>query len=135
MIIDAGKGIAIEVLVDQLPPVALDHVIKIGLRNLLMDSQAGVKGPAKAREKVNNKLASLMQGVIRAPMAVRPINPVEKVALMKALAEIWETRIEDLAKIKSAKRDAEARRLAYELLEKRAQEPAAPTLRRGRKAA
>jgi hypothetical protein len=121
-----------DVPVDKLPPVALDHAIKIGLHNLLMDSQAGVKDLAKAEEKVDNKLAALMRGEVRVAMAIRPVNPQEKIALMKAITEIWETRLEHLSTFKSAKRDAEARRLAYELLAQRAQEPA---VRKGRKAA
>jgi hypothetical protein len=132
MIIDAGKKITLDVAVDKLPEVSMQHVIKIGLKNLLQDANAGQKDPVKAREKSEAKLAALMRGEVRAPMAVRPFNPADKIALMKALAEIWETRLDDLAKLKAAKRDAEARRLAYELLEKRAAEPK-PS--KGRKAA
>jgi hypothetical protein len=132
MLIDAGKNITVDVQVDQLPEAAMQHVVKIGLRNLLQDSHAGIRDPAKAAEKVNAKLAALMRGEVRTAMAIRPINPAEKVALMKAIGEIWETRIEFLSTLKAAKRDAEARRLAHELLAQRAAEPAT---RKGRKAA
>jgi hypothetical protein len=123
MQIDCGKGISIEVATDKLPQAAMAHVAKIGLRNLLQDSHAGEKDVAKAKEKVEKKLAALMRGEIRAATAFRTANPTEKVQLIRAIAEVWETRLEDLTKVKASKRDTEARRLARELLAKRAQEP------------
>jgi hypothetical protein len=118
--IDIGKGLTLDVPVDKLPSASMEHVVKIGLKNILQDAHAGVKDVAKAREKSEAKLAALMRGEIRSPMAIRAVDPAEKVALMKAIAEIWETKLPELSKVKSAKRDAEARRLAKELLAKRA---------------
>jgi len=123
MLVNCGKGIEIDIATDKLPTAALDHVVKIGLKNILQDAHAGVKDVAKARQKAEAKLAALMSGEIRAATALRATNPAEKVALIRAIAEVWETRLEDLVKIKAAKRDAEARRLARELLAQRAQQP------------
>jgi hypothetical protein len=111
-----GKGITLDVATDKLPPAAMDHVVKIGLKNILQDAHAGVKDPAKAREKSEAKLAALMRGEIRTASPIRAANPADKVALAKAIAQVWETQAADLMKVKAAKRDAEARKRARALL-------------------
>src|SRR5260370_21826949 len=116
MLVNCGKGISIEIATDKLPPAAMEHVVKIGLKNLLQDAHAGIRDPAKARAKVETKLATLMRGEIRQPMAIRLVNPQEKIALMKAITEVWETSLEHLSTFKSIKRDAQARKLTHDVL-------------------
>jgi hypothetical protein len=134
-LINIGKEISLEVQMDKLPQNVRDHAIFMGIKNMLTDSHAGVRDPAKARAKAEGKLASLMQGVVRAPMAVRPINPAEKSALLRAIADVYDTQLEKLAPLKGAKRDKEARRLAYELIAQRAAQAPESKPPKGRKAA
>ena len=79
MLVNAGKGIEVDVRVADLPTLVMDHVVMIGLRNLLMDAHAG-KSPAESRTKVEAKLAALYSGELRMAVGVRgpkadPLNP------------------------------------------------------------
>lgn len=91
--IDIGKTLQVSVDVGRLPESALEHVIKIGLRNILMDSHAGVnttKYPeadaAKIREMsletAMKKLEAMYRGEIRSNATTREasLTPVEKEA-------------------------------------------------------
>ena len=65
-----GKGLAIDVDPLKLPSNVLDHVIYMGLRNILMDSHASIKkddGDCKSKSMaiVNKKLDALYNGIIR----------------------------------------------------------------------
>jgi hypothetical protein len=64
MLVDCGKSIMVDVRVDELSKQVMDHVVNIGLRNLLMDAHAGKQGE-EAHTKVNNKLAAMYAGDIR----------------------------------------------------------------------
>ena len=44
-----GKGLAIDVNVDKLPEAVMDHVIYMGLRNILMDSHTSIRRRCRLR--------------------------------------------------------------------------------------
>lgn len=103
MDINIGKGITVPVTVEDLPPAALQHVIYIGLRNVLMDSHAGVTADAvrkdhpqadaediatmvvdQSRATAEKKLASLLAGEVRT-IRERTGDPVRAEALRMAI--------------------------------------------------
>jgi hypothetical protein len=63
-----GKGITLPVDVERLPQDVLDHVVYIGLRNVLMDSHASATAESgkDARGMAEKKLASMYAGEVRA---------------------------------------------------------------------
>jgi hypothetical protein len=74
MQVNIGKGITVDVTVESLPAKAMEHVIYIGLRNVLMDAHANVTEKeypveadrlAAARAMADKKLAALMAGEVR----------------------------------------------------------------------
>ncbi len=70
IMIECGVGEAIPVDVTKLPQVAIDHLVKIGLGNVLRDCHASLthKSGATVRDKYNaatDKLAALMAGNVR----------------------------------------------------------------------
>lgn len=94
MQVNVGKGITIDIDANELPQAALDHVIYIGLRNVLMDSHAsittdeypdGAERQAVAEGMVQKKLDALMQGIVRVSTS-REGDPVRAEANRMALA-------------------------------------------------
>jgi hypothetical protein len=74
MQVNIGKGITVDVTVESLPAKAMEHVVYIGLRNVLMDAHANVTEKeypveadrlAAARAMADKKLAALMAGEVR----------------------------------------------------------------------
>jgi hypothetical protein len=72
--INIGKGIDMAVDVESLPAMALDHIIRIGLRNVLMDAHASITEKEypdaglrveAARAVAQKKLDALMRGEVR----------------------------------------------------------------------
>jgi hypothetical protein len=72
--INIGKGIDMAVDVESLPAMALDHIIRIGLRNVLMDAHASITEKEypdaglrveAARAVAQKKLEALMRGEVR----------------------------------------------------------------------
>lgn len=69
--VNIGKGIELEVDVARLPQNVLDHVVYIGLRNILMDSHAGVTAEksdnveAESRAVAEKKLEAMYNGEVR----------------------------------------------------------------------
>src|SRR5262249_25534575 len=68
-----GKGIEINVDVSRFNTEVHDHLLRTGLRNLLMDAHASATAKAdpdnyikRSREMAEKKLASLYAGVVRA---------------------------------------------------------------------
>jgi hypothetical protein len=68
MQVNIGKGITVDVTVESLPAKAMEHVVYIGLRNVLMDAHANVTEKeypveadrlAAARAMADKKLAAL----------------------------------------------------------------------------
>jgi hypothetical protein len=72
MLVSVGKGIELDVDVTRFNTEVMDHIVKTGLRNLIMDSHASATQKAdptgyiaKSRELAERKLASLYSGVVR----------------------------------------------------------------------
>lgn len=103
MDVNIGKGITIPVTVEDLPPAALQHVIYIGLRNVLMDAHAGVTADSvrkdnpgasaediatmvvdHSRATAEKKLASLLAGEVRT-VRERTGDPVRAEAMRMAI--------------------------------------------------
>lgn len=85
MLVNVGKGITITVDTTAMPLEAMDHVIMIGLRNILMDSHASITSDeypdanareAAARAMVEKKLAALMSGEVRV-QSTREGDPIK----------------------------------------------------------
>jgi hypothetical protein len=83
MLVAIGKGIELDVDVTQFNSEVHDHIVRTGLRNLLMDAHASAtaKGDPegyvqKSRELAEKKLASLYAGIVR----------VQRLALINRLA-------------------------------------------------
>lgn len=92
MDVNIGKGITLAVDANALPPNALEHVIRIGLRNILMDSHASVTTDepdymAKARAIAETKLAALLSGEVRVSGS-REGDPVRAEAKRLAIGEL-----------------------------------------------
>lgn len=89
MQIVVGKGITLDVNPGELPGdienenTALGHVIKIGLRNILMDVHAGETDAGAAEHKAREKLAALMAGTVRIA-GTREGDPVRAMAMQLA---------------------------------------------------
>jgi hypothetical protein len=89
MLVAIGKGIELEVDVTRLNNEVRDHVMRTGLRNLLMDAHASATAKAdphgyvqKSRELAEKKLASLYGGVVRAQSFGGPKAPADPVAMV-----------------------------------------------------
>lgn len=88
MDVNIGKGITLAVDANALPPNALEHVIYIGLRNILMDSHAGIDKDeddyqAKSQATAEKKLAALMSGEVRVSSG-REGDPIKSEAVRLA---------------------------------------------------
>lgn len=88
MQVNIGKSIALEVDVSALPENVMEHVIYIGLRNILMDAHAGVTSDEpdfmeKSRAVAEKKLAALMAGEVRVA-GTREGDPVRAEAIRLA---------------------------------------------------
>ena len=73
MLVAIGKGIELDVDVTRFNSEVHDHIVRTGLRNLLMDAHASATAKAdpdnyinRSREMAEKKLASLYAGVVRA---------------------------------------------------------------------
>jgi hypothetical protein len=87
--VQIGKGLEMEVDTSRLNDEVQDHVIRTGLRNLLMDAHASATAKAdpegyvkKSRELAEKKLASLYAGVVRAQSFGGPKAPTDPVAMV-----------------------------------------------------
>lgn len=94
MKVNIGKGIELDVNANALPPNALEHVIYIGLRNILMDSHASVTKETNpddmaevAQAIAEKKLAALMSGEVRVASS-REGDPVKAEAIRIATDRI-----------------------------------------------
>lgn len=137
MEINVGKGITIDVDVDKLTPgyddtahlvaaqPVFEHVIRIGLRNILMDCHAGIPidepdYQAKARAVVEKKLEAMYNGEVRVA-GTREGDPVRAEAMRLALAQVQATIRKAGKKVSgyktSALREAATKLVTPELLE------------------
>lgn len=92
MEINVGKGLSIDVDTAKLPANVMDHVVYIGLRNILMDSHAGISTDEtdyqdKSRATVEKKLAAMYAGEVRVA-GTREGDPVRAEAMRLALAQV-----------------------------------------------
>lgn len=92
--VNIGKGIEIDVDFSTMPQNALDHILYIGARNILMDSHAGINAKAhptmtdsdivdQSRATALKKLDALMAGEVRV-QSTREGDPVRAEALRMA---------------------------------------------------
>jgi hypothetical protein len=88
MLVNIGKKIELDVDVERLPSEVLQRVIYMGLRNMLMDSHAGVteakhgdQVEAVSRAMAEKKLEALYAGELRTVQTERETDPVQKIAL------------------------------------------------------
>jgi hypothetical protein len=120
--VQIGKGLEMEVDTSRLNDEVRDHVIRTGLRNLLMDAHASATAKAnpegyvkKSLELAEKKLASLYAGVVRAqsfggPKA--PTDPVAMVILRLARKAVQRDRAQEIAAAPKAEKLALLNRLA-----------------------
>lgn len=94
MLVNIGKDIELEIDYTELPTNAFEHVIRIGLRNILMDSHASITRESNpndmqdaARAVAEKKLAALMTGEVRVSGS-REGDPVRAEAIRSASAVI-----------------------------------------------
>lgn len=90
MQVNIGKGLELEIDAAALPQAALDHVIYIGLRNILMDSHASITKETNpddlsdaAEAMARKKLDALMRGEVRVSSS-REGDPVRAEAIRMA---------------------------------------------------
>ena len=130
MQVNVGKGIEMNIDHTSLPQAAMDHVIMIGLRNILMDSHASITSEEypddaarqeAARAMVDKKLAALMAGEVRVASS-REGDPVRAEALRSATAVIV-TALKRAGKIKKAG-DVDAKLLREKAAELIGRDPA-----------
>ena len=122
MLLGIGKGIELEVDPSRFNGEVHDHIVRTGLRNLLMDAHASATAKAdpdnyikRSRELAEKKLASMYAGVMRAgtvggPKA--PSDPVGIVILRLARKEVMKDKAAEIAAASKAERLALINRLA-----------------------
>jgi len=89
MLMAIGKGIELDVDVSRFNTEVHDHLLRTGLRNLLMDAHASATAKAdpenyikRSREMAERKLASLYAGVVRAQSFGGPKASADPVAMV-----------------------------------------------------
>ena len=108
MLVPIGKGIELDVDPARFNHNVMEHVVKIGLRNILMDSHANATAKsdpqghvAKSRELAEKKLASMYEGIVRTQSAgggiAKPADPVAQVILRLARKQVQKDNAKDLA--------------------------------------
>jgi hypothetical protein len=94
MLVAIGKGIELDIDVTRFNREVHDHIVRTGLRNLLMDAHASVTAKAdpdnyinRSRELAEKKLASLYAGVVRVQTTGGPktaADPITQVIMRLA---------------------------------------------------
>ena len=122
MLVAIGKGIELNVDVTRFNSEVHDHLLRTGLRNLLMDAHASATAKAdpegyvkKSRELAEKRLASLYAGVVRAQSfggSKAPTDPVAMVVLRLARKAVISRP--EVAAASNADRLATINRLAAE---------------------
>jgi len=125
MLVPIGKGIELDVDPARLNAEVTAHVMKIGLRNILMDSHAGATAKAdpegyvaKSRELAEKKLASMYEGIVRTQSAgggiAKPTDPVAQVILRLARKAVQKDKAKTIAEAPKDQRLAVLNKLATE---------------------
>jgi hypothetical protein len=128
MLVAIGKGIELDVDVTRFNSEVHDHIVRTGLRNLLMDAHASATAKVdpdnyikRSRELAENKLASMYAGIVRvAPVGggiAKPTDPVAMVILRLARKAVQRDHAEELAAAPKSDRLALLNRLATEFAE------------------
>ena len=122
MLVAIGKGIELDVDVTRFNSEVHDHIVRTGLRNLLMDAHAGATVKAdpenylkRSRELAEKKLDSLYAGVVRAQTIGGPktaSDPISQVIMRLARKAIVSRP--EIAAASKADRLATINRLAGE---------------------
>jgi hypothetical protein len=122
MLVAVGKGIELDVDVTKLNREVTEHVMRIGFRNILMDSHASVTAKAdptnyvqRSKELAEKKLASMYAGIVRvaavgAPKA--PTDPVGMVILRLARKAVIKDKAAEITAASKGERLALINRLA-----------------------
>src|SRR6516164_5842589 len=89
MLVPIGKRIELDVDPTRFNRDVMEHVVKIGLRNILTDSHANATQKAdpqgyvaKSRELAERKLQSLYNGIVRTQAVGGPKAPTDPVAMV-----------------------------------------------------
>src|SRR5215510_1666781 len=124
MLVAIGRGIELEVDTSRFNSAVHDHLLRTGLRNLLMDAHASATAKAdpegyvaKSRELAEKKLASLYAGIIRVQSVggvAKPTDPVSAVVMRLARKAIQKEKAPDIAAAPKDQRLALINRLAAE---------------------
>ena len=124
MLVAIGKGIELDVDVARFNSEVHDHLLRTGLRNLLMDAHASATAKAdpdnyvkRSRELAEKKLASMYAGIVRVanvggPRA--PTDPVSQVILRLARKAVQKDHATELAAAPKDQRLAVLNKLANE---------------------
>jgi hypothetical protein len=124
MLVGIGKGIELDVDVTRFNTEIHDHLVRTGLRNLLMDAHASATAKADpegyvktSRELAEKKLASLYAGIVRVQSVggvAKPTDPVSAVVMRLARRAIQKEKASDIAAAPKDQRLALINRLAAE---------------------
>jgi hypothetical protein len=124
MIVAIGKGIELDVDVARFNSEVHEHIVRTGIRNLLMDAHASATAKAdpdgyvqKSRELAEKKLASLYAGIVKMHSVggvAKPTDPVSAVVLRLARTVIQKEKAADIAAAPKEQRLALINRLAAE---------------------
>ena len=122
MLVAIGKGIELDVDVTRFNSEVRDHILRTGLRNLLMDAHASATAKAdpegyvkKSRELAEKKLALLYAGIVRMQSVggvAKPTDPVSAVVMRLARKAIQKEKASDIAAAPKDQRLALINRLA-----------------------
>ena len=124
MLVAIGKGIELDVDPSRFNRDINDHILRTGLRNLLMDAHASATAKSdpdnyikRSREPAEKKLASMYAGVVRlanvgGPKA--PTDPISQVILRLARKAVQKDHLTELAAAPKDQRLALLNKLANE---------------------
>lgn len=124
MLVAIGKGIELDVDPSRFNRDINDHILRTGLRNLLMDAHASATAKSdpdnyikRSRELAEKKLASMYAGVVRlanvgGPKA--PTDPISQVILRLARKAVQKDHLTELAAAPKDQRLALLNKLANE---------------------
>jgi hypothetical protein len=124
MLLAIGKGIELDGDPSRFNREVNDHILRTGLRNLLMDAHASATAKSdpdnyikRSRELAEKKLASMYAGIVRVanvggPKA--PTDPVSQVILRLARKAVQKDHATELAAAPKAQRLAVLNKLANE---------------------
>ena len=124
MLVAIGKGIEVDVDPTRFNSEVHDHIVRTGLRNLLMDAHASATAKSDpdnyikhSRELVDKKLGSMYAGIMRVANVGGPrppTDPVSQVILRLARKAVQKNHATELAAAPKDQRLAVLNKLANE---------------------